>query len=120
MFRVLYSGARTNDAGDDKTGTATQCECLVNEYVGSNVCKPCDAGYTRLAGDDPDSVDTACTTCAANYFADGIGACQACTGARTNDAGDDKTGTATQCECLVNEYVGSNVCKPHYPNQTVN
>ena len=40
MFRVLYSGARTNDAGDDKTGTATQCECLVNEYVGSNVCKP--------------------------------------------------------------------------------
>ena len=93
------TGARTNDAGDDKTGTATQCECLVNEYVGSNVCEPCDAGYTRLAGDDPDSVDTACTTCAANYFADGIGACQACTGARTNDAGDDKTGTATQCEC---------------------
>ena len=85
-------------------------ECLVNQYVDNGACIACDTGYTRVAGDDPDGVNTACTTCAANYRVDGSNTCVACTGGRINVAGDDSTASETLCECLVNERVESGAC----------
>ena len=75
-------------------------ECLVNQYVDNGACIACDTGYTRVAGDDPDGVNTACTTCAANYRVDGSNACVPCAVGTTNVAGDDASGVASASALL--------------------
>ena len=53
----------TRPAGDDASGSDTQCEatlCAENEYVSGNACVACGAGSTNMAGDDASGADTLC------------------------------------------------------------
>ena len=70
----------------------------------------CPPGYTRPAGD----ADAACTTCAADYRADGSKGCEACAAGRTNGAGDSSLGTETYCECAVDEHIEGGACPTGY------
>jgi hypothetical protein len=62
------------------TGSCVAVACEENEYVSSNVCTPCDAGYGNPAGDDATGDDTSCANideCATN--ADNCDANATCT-----------------------------------------
>ena len=54
----------TNAAGDDASGSDTNCDityCSIDQYVSSNACVACAAGTTNAAGDDASGSDTTCT-----------------------------------------------------------
>ena len=111
---VACTGGRTNDAGDNTTGTATQCECAVNERVNStNICEACAPGMTRDEGDDPANAgETTCTAtlCVTDERVNSTNACVECTGGSTNFAGDDASLTETHCGCALDERFLSNMC----------
>ena len=72
--------------------------CAANKYVSSNACAACPAGTLRNAGDNPDGADTACTTCAADYYVSAGGVCTACATGLFRLAGDVSTGgSPTAC-----------------------
>jgi hypothetical protein len=56
--------------------------CAIDQYVSSNACAACPAGTLRNAGDNPDGADTACTTCAADYYVSAGGVCTVCSASR--------------------------------------
>jgi hypothetical protein len=141
----------TRTAGDNlATATATttcvdpeiplapyvDSRCSDNEHVLNHNCVPCSTtygiGYTRPAGDDPDSnTNTVCaksvtplphgkhgtghdTLCDKNFHVQNF-ACAACPLGTTNAAGDDPHHFDTTCQktlCKVNEYVKDHECTP--------
>ena len=115
----------TNVAGDDNTGSLTdcdcpsnsvwnagtgQCECNANYFAraSDNTCQSCGTGYENAAGDVVASQSvvstTACDLCAADYYVAtaNSGACTACPVGTTNVAGDVNTGSLTDCDCPSN------------------
>ena len=110
---VACTGGRTNDAGDNTTGTATQCECAVNERVNStNICEACAPGMTRDAGDNASLGATTCdvTYCGTDERVNSTNACEACGGNSTHVAGADASGSETHCGCALDERFLSNMC----------
>ena len=110
---VACTGGRTNDAGDNTTGTATQCECAVNERVNStNICEACAPGMTRDAGDNASLGATTCdvTYCGTDERVNSTNACEACGGNSTHVAGADASGSETHCGCALDERFSSNMC----------
>ena len=60
---VQCAPGHENVAGDDASGSDTQCDvvrCSANQRVQNHVCTACPAGTTNAAGDDASGADTQC------------------------------------------------------------
>ena len=114
---VACNPGQTNPAGDNASGSDTQCEpilCAQDEQVVSNMCVSCPGGTLNRAGDDASGADTQCmpVLCAQDERVVSK-ICVACNPGQTNPAGDNASGSDTQCEpilCAQDEQVVSNMC----------
>ena len=85
---VACDPRRINTAGDDASGSDTECDkCAENYYVDSENCLSCPTGTTNVAGDSVDGGNTECGECAENYYVS-ADECKECPPGMTNVAGD--------------------------------
>jgi hypothetical protein len=101
---VACATGSVNDAGDDSSGSETDCTCPVDFRVDSLACVSCAGGSARAGGDNPlVDGDTDCGCAIDERVVDNV--CTACPAGTTNAAGDDPLGVDTECDpvlCLEN------------------
>ena len=100
----------TNEAGDDPSGAASQCDptvCGADQAVQANVCVACPRGMTNEAGDEASGVDTTCEPVLCEQDARvQSNACIKCGPGETNEAGDEASGADTACEDVCERSLG--------------
>ena len=93
----------TNAAGDDPSGSETQCECDAGYYLSGSTCTQCSSGFATCTSAHEG-------TCAANYYVNGDHECAACPANSFNAAGDATASGASTCECDAGYYLSGSTC----------